>query len=780
MNTGVSSLLFCSLGASWMVVAEAFYFLNMSVYDFYSGHPKRAEFEKSLNERDVKLVSRLWIVTSDGDSTKNSIENCRLWWDSVKPENGELRIFIVEGSGEVATIEENELIGEAIMRVSLLARDKCREDGARFYLSLAGGRKTMSTYMQKACNVWGANLSLHIVGDSVRVPEGVIRTSSEEWRKEHDFYQNDRIDAINPMLLSTEAAMDDMFNDIHSGAYPLTDASCDGCVHIRLHDKELLRFIDSRFTDMKNISVNVVFFNQLRGEHHENFRSLYRLPRATIERLRNERIAYDKDKREEELVFLRALPKADLHCHLGGAASPEDLIKIAMRNMEQCGEKCDEAMKKMPFLKKIQALIKSNMDPCEFYFKTAVIVNDELGFSMETVPNENIAPFTLPGQIKSLFQEAVSKQDKGNCFKLYHAASAFLMLFEGNAHLLRPVMKGSWHGKDGSFKDISLRKYMELGDLGGSLILQTPEALSEAVRCLSRRAKEDGVRYLEIRCSPANYIEGDMSLTDVVATLINAAEEFRADVIVNYIFSATRHKDLTMMSRQIASAVLYSPQVSTRRIVNNDKLGQWKPRVVGFDLAGREARFRPSEFRNYFLPLFRNYLKITIHAGEEIGEAEEQMVENIWEAIYELHADRIGHGLKLSDSPSLMELIKDRQIAIELCPSSNYQTQSYMDYLNDDPYNERLYRDESLYYPLRRYYDEGLNVTINTDNWGISDTTLSQEFLKASQMTERGLSRWEVLCLVKAGLKSSFLPFDIKEELIKKADEDVYNAVKDL
>jgi adenosine deaminase len=761
-----------------MVVAEAFYFLNMSGYDFYSGHPKKTEFEKTLYERDVKPVSRLWIVTSDGNSTKNSIEKCRLWWDSIKPENGELRIFIVEGSGEVASIEENELIGEAIMRVALLARDRCRADGSRLYLSLAGGRKTMSTYMQKACNVWGAGLSLHIVGDLVAVPKEVIGASVEEWRKEHDFYQNDRIDAISPMFLATEAAMDDMFNDINSGEYPLTEPSDDGCVQIKVQDKALLRFIDSRFTDMKNISVNVVFFNELRGEHHENFRSLYRLPRATIERLRNERIAFEKDRKEDELAFLRALPKADLHCHLGGAASPEDLIMIAMKIMEQCGEKCNEAMIKLPFLKKMQALIDSDMESCYLYSSLALLVNDELSILGKSLLDEGSGPLTLPGQIKSLLQEAISKLHKERSIKLYHAASAFLMLFEGKAHLLEALMKGSWYSFDGTFKDISLRKYMELGDLGGSMLLQTRQALRESVMCLCRRAKEDGVRYLEIRCSPANYLDGDMSLTDVIDTLINAAAEHKPDVLVNYIFSATRHRDLTLMSRQIASAVLYSPQVSARSGDRKEKLLYWEPRVVGFDLAGKETRFRPSEFKHYFLPLFRNYLKITIHAGEEIGEAEEQIVENIWEAIYELHADRIGHGLKLSDSPSLMEMIKDRQIAIELCPSSNYQTQSFRDYLFDDP-AEDLSCDESQCYPLREYYDAGLNVTINTDNWGISGTTLSQEYLKASQMTERGLSKWEVLCLVKAGFKSSFLPFDIKEELIKDADRSIYDVVRE-
>lgn len=777
MINNVSSLLLCSLGASWMVVAEAFYFLNVSGYDFYSRHPKKAEFEKSLNERDIKPVSRLWIVTSDGKSTKNSIEKCRLWWDSVKPENGELRIFIVEGSGEVASIDENELIGEAIMRVALLARDRCRADGSRLYLSLAGGRKTMSTYMQKACNVWGASLSLHIVGDPARLSREIIEAPPEDWRIEHDAYAHQFIGTVSPMILTTEPSMDELFSDVRSSHYPLRLESRLPKQAVRLDNHELLAYIDGRFEEMKNVAVNV--FDMLRREHHENFRSLYRLPRTAITRLSSERIGEDGSRREEELQFIRSIPKADLHCHLGGAASAEDLIAIARANADACARKVDDVKEKMPFLDKMRKLM-SLSDVKDIFKQTEALIIDEWKTLRKSEPDSVKDPSTIPGRLKLLFQEWTAKCQKGSSFKPFHAATAFLMLFERQVQLLERLLDVAASGDEGVFRNITLKKYMELGDLGGSMILQTRQSLRESVSCLCKRAREDGVRYIEIRCSPANCLEGDMNLTDVIDTLISAAKEHKPDVLVNYIFSATRHKDLTLMSRQIASAVLYSPRVSIR---NSDKTGrimQWEPAVVGFDLAGKETRFRPSEFKNYFLPLFRNYLKITIHAGEEIGAGEEQIVENIWEAIYDLHADRIGHGLKLFGNPSLMEMIKDRQIAIELCPSSNYQTQYFWDYLIDGPVEDSSFFDESRCYPLRKYYDAGLNITINTDNWGISGTTLSQEYLKAGQMTEKGLSKWEILSLVKAGFKSAFLPFDIKEELIKEADEAVYNAVKDL
>ncbi|MGV8122500.1 MAG: hypothetical protein AB2L14_22305 [Candidatus Xenobiia bacterium LiM19] len=779
MSSHKSSLLLCSLGASWMVVAEAFYFLNMKSYDFYSRHPERAEFEKTLQEKKVEPVSKLWIITSDGGSTKIPLEKCRLWWETVRPENGELRMFVVAGSGEVASIDENELIGEAIMRVALLARDECRKTGSKFYLSLAGGRKTMSTFMQKACNVWGADLSLHIVGDTASVPKEIREAAPQEWRSEHDVYTHQQIATISPMFLTTESAMDEIFNDISSSEYPLTGDSEACCVTIRLHDTALLDLVDSRFGDMKNISVNILF-DELRGEHHENFRSLYRLPRETIMRLRNERIGKDSARSDHDLAFICALPKADLHCHLGGAASAEDLIIIAETIVERNRERCSEVLHVIPFIDKVCELINLNAETDEFFKKAEKMIKEEWSATKGVGSEKKPEPSTLPGILKVFFLEWCGKLPEKSGIKAYHAAAAFLSLFKDKAHLLTALIYGSYGSYQAGFRKVSLKTYMELGDLGGSMLLQTSQALRKAVILLCRKAHQDGVRYLEIRCSPANYLDGDMSLIDVIETLISAAKECSGDILVNYIFSATRHKDLTLMSRQIASAVLYSPQVSGKETdLSTDEL-KWEPRVVGFDLAGKETPFSPSEFKSYFLPLFRNYLKITIHAGEEeIGEAEEQSLENIWEAIYELHADRIGHGLKLSSNPSLLEMIKDRQIAIELCPSSNYQTQLFRDFLIDGDSGESC-SDEMPCYPLRDYYDKGLNITINTDNWGISKTTLSEEYLKASRMTVNGLTRWEVLSIVKAGLKSAFLPFDVKERLIKEADKAVFEVVRKL
>ena len=140
---------------------------------------------------------------------------------------------------------------------------------------------------------------------------------------------------------------------------------------------------------------------------------------------------------------------------------------------------------------------------------------------------------------------------------------------------------------------------------------------------------------------------------------------------------------------------------------------------------------------------------ITIHAGEN------QEVENIWEAVYHLNADRIGHGLTLGNNPKLMQRFRDKNIFLEMCPSSNEQIVGF----NND-------------YPLKEYLENGVKVTINTDNIGISRTNFSNEYIKASKMTG-GLSIWAVLQTVRNSFKGAFLNYGTKQKLILKAEEEI-------
>jgi len=188
--------------------------------------------------------------------------------------------------------------------------------------------------------------------------------------------------------------------------------------------------------------------------------------------------------------------------------------------------------------------------------------------------------------------------------------------------------------------------------------------------------------------------------------------------------------------------------------------------VKGFDVAGAEHARSASSMRDDFLEVRKDCISITIHAGET------QPAESIWEAVYELNADRIGHGLTLIENHALERKFLDRGIGIELCPSSNYQIIGY-----DDPWIE-VYPGKT--YPLRHYLDVGLKVTLNTDNRGISHTNLSHEFIKASHMTDHGLSLFDALQLSKNSLDISFFDHDTKERLQANAQVKLDSLLQEL
>ena len=117
--------------------------------------------------------------------------------------------------------------------------------------------------------------------------------------------------------------------------------------------------------------------------------------------------------------------------------------------------------------------------------------------------------------------------------------------------------------------------------------------------------------------------------------------------------------------------------------------------------------------------LARAGLRVTVHAGELPAESPHAALarENVRVAIEELGAERLGHALRAVDDPALMELIAERNVGIESCPTSNLQTSMVADY--------------SLH-PLPMFLKHGLLVTLNTDDPGISDITLEHEYRVAA------------------------------------------------
>jgi adenosine deaminase len=319
----------------------------------------------------------------------------------------------------------------------------------------------------------------------------------------------------------------------------------------------------------------------------------------------------------------------------------------------------------------------------------------------------------------------------------------------------------------------------------GALHLQYYENIVACIWYLADQAVEEKNRYLEIRVSPSGYTSKDLGLKEAVEALKDGANfaslyyfmkgEF---VWINFISTLKRHKTSKERIEELVTALIEDEKTSKMLESDINKViletaspkstylpYDWKAsRFVGVDLAGYESEFPPVNFIEDFTPAFKLNTLITIHAGEEAGP------QFIWEALYKLQADRIGHGLTIYQAPKLMEKVCDKQTCIELCPLSNEITN---------------FRGKSNKYPLFRYLKKGLNVTINTDDKAQTGGNINEDFIKAAEyfyLSEDNkkkipLTKWETLRLVKAGFDNAFIHREEKRNLLRWVEEEIYEII---
>lgn len=268
------------------------------------------------------------------------------------------------------------------------------------------------------------------------------------------------------------------------------------------------------------------------------------------------------------------------------------------------------------------------------------------------------------------------------------------------------------------------------------LFYRSPEVIHRITREAVEDAAKDNVRYMELRFTPVALSRAErFPLHDVIDWVISSAKEAseKHGVIVRLIASVNRHE-----SADIAEQVAW---LATEHI--NDG-------IVAMDLAGNEADFPSQPFYGIFKEAKQAGLHVTIHAGEW-GPAY-----NVREAIEEIGAERIGHGVRVMEDESVVALARERQTAFEVCITSNYQSGVF----------------ESLEtHPLMQMLDAGLNVTINTDDPSISRITLSHEYYAACEdlkMPQNTLKQ-----RIVAAARASFIGETEKEKLVKQLEKDL-------
>lgn len=271
----------------------------------------------------------------------------------------------------------------------------------------------------------------------------------------------------------------------------------------------------------------------------------------------------------------------------------------------------------------------------------------------------------------------------------------------------------------------SLTEYLEKFDLP-LFCLQTKEGLTRAAYELVRDVAKEGVKYIEVRFAPMLSTTRGLTCSEVIASVVKGLKtgEKEFGVFASAIVCAMRHHSLEQNMEMLESA---------REFVGKG--------VCALDLAGDESAFPTKLFRELFIKAKEWKIPFTIHSGE-CGS-----VENIQEAV-ELGAKRLGHGIALQKSAELRKLCKEKEIGIEMCPTSNLQTKAVND-LKD--------------YPLKQFLDEGLLVSIHTDNRTVSGTTMADEELLVKEALQ--LSKEMLMQCTLNAIETAFASEEIKDEL---------------
>ncbi len=719
------------MGLSWQNLPQILGVTNPNVVDLYRFHPSNDKMKGIRNEFDLKPVDEIWIITTDG-KVDPQLDVLQRWHALLEPSSTllakikewpglidtsfwpVLKIFRISATADMTSENECRIMKEAILRIVLHAAEYA--SGGQLLLTFAGGSETMSADMQLAATLFGCQAMIHVVDTGVSTtnpaayfgPEQFTVSLPVDFKEVMTIVVTGKI-SRNMLLGISLAGM----APIQASDYPIVGSENEkvALLDIDLADLSLSKAIADRMERSGYLAG--CFTNALmKAEPNLNFPSLYSLPSWMVDQLKHTVLGIHPDKEKRELEWLHKLPKAALHCQLEGVLDALELIRVANANY---------------------LLTDRYKMRTAFHVREWRRLLDRL--SIEDFLEQN--PLKTVADAVRDIPEPVS-------------LCAFIQLFNSTPDLLDELIYGCYHSES-AFFSIGFHAYEALGDLQGVRLLQSEASIRETCRILVEKAVSHNVRYLEVRCTPIRYLAGGLNPIRIVQMIEEEIGKTFQDFSI--VFSVSRHRLKSDLMQLVNMA---------KRIMENPTQ---ESRLRGFDLAENEITSPARDLRKYFFPFMEKCQHITVNT---FGNTD---IAGVWEAVYHLNAERISHGLTLKNNPSLMAEFLERNIAVEMCPSSNFQILGFRD-------NYIPKTDTKPVYPLKDYLDMGLKVTVSPDHPGISRTDFTRELHRAARLTPGGLSLWEILKIVYNGFHVSFAEHAVRNRVLRDAEKEILDLIQ--
>ena len=232
--------------------------------------------------------------------------------------------------------------------------------------------------------------------------------------------------------------------------------------------------------------------------------------------------------------------------------------------------------------------------------------------------------------------------------------------------------------------------------------------------------KRNNIVYSEIFFSPTRFMQNGIPFVDILEQLSKGKKRLAsAGIETAFILDVSRSFGVDNAKRNL-DLLLKNPCDA----------------IIGIGLGGAEQKGTAQDFVDIFERAIDNGYHVVAHAGEDVGP------KSVWDTINMLHAERVGHGISSIEDENLIKTLQERGIPLEICPTSNLITKKYARTLQE--------------HPMRKFFDAGIAVTINTDDPAIFDSELNHEY--ELLMSNNIFSFHEIITLIRNGIQATFLP----------------------